>query len=367
MFPKTIDNVSGYLYSYLYKKFTTKERCLMAHELEIDSVTGQASFASLREPAWHGLGTVFEEEVNTKKMLELANLDNWNVRLEEIQIPEGFVADKTNYFVARTNPFDKKQTDVLGVVGERYKTLQNEELFDFGDALLDGGGRWETAGSIKGGRQVFGSLALERETVLDPNGVSDKINTYLLVNTSHDGSVAIQASITPVRVVCANTLNLALGGGVGRNRTVKQSFKIRHTQTASGKIQAAREALGIANAYMDEFDVMAKAMIEKEITNDKFQEILRVAYPMPEKDAKGSLSKWQTKLELIEDIYQGQFNHMIAGTAWGALNAMTERLDWHRSSRGGNNESILVSASGFDPAINAEKNRLLKIVQTVTA
>jgi hypothetical protein len=148
---------------------------------------------------------------------------------------------------------------------------------------------------------------------------------------------------------------------------VKQSFKIRHTQTASGKIQAAREALGIANAYMDEFDVMAKAMIEKEITNDKFQEILRVAYPMPEKDAKGSLSKWQTKLELIEDIYQGQFNHMIAGTAWGALNAMTERLDWHRSGRGGNNESILVSASGFDPAINAEKNRLLKIVQTVTA
>jgi phage/plasmid-like protein (TIGR03299 family) len=339
----------------------------MAHELEIDSVTGQASFASLREPAWHGLGTVFQEEVNTQQMLELAHLNDWNVRLEEIQIPQGFVSDKTNYFVARTNPFDKAQTDILGVVGERYKTLQNEELFDFGDALLDGGGRWETAGSIKNGRQVFGSLALERETVLDPNGVSDKINSYLLVNTSHDGSVAIQASITPVRVVCANTLNLALGGGVGRNRSIKQSFKIRHTQTASGKIQAAREALGIANAYMDEFDKMAQQLFEIEITNDKFQDIIREAYPLPEKDAKGALSKWQTKVELIEDIYTGQFNHMIAGTAWGALNAMTERLDWHRSARGGNNESILASASGFDPAINAEKNRLLKIVQLATA
>ena len=338
----------------------------MAHELEIDLVTGNATFASLREPAWHGLGTVFEEEVTTKKMLELAHLDNWNVRLEEIAIPEGFSADKTNYFVARTNPFNKAQTDILGVVGERYKTLQNEELFDFGDALLDGGGRWETAGAIKGGRQVFGSLALERETILDPNGVSDKVNTYLLVNTSHDGSVAIQASITPVRVVCANTLNLAIGGGVGRNRNIKQSFKIRHTQTAQGKIAAAREALGIANAYMDEFDKMAQALFEVEITNDKFQEIIREAYPMPEKDAKGSLSKWQTKTELIEDIYTGQFNHMIAGTAWGALNAMTERLDWHRSARGGNNESILASASGFDPAINAEKNRLLKVVQNLT-
>jgi hypothetical protein len=170
-----------------------------------------------------------------------------------------------------------------------------------------------------------------------------------------------------VRVVCANTLNLALGGGVGRNRSIKQSFKIRHTQTASGKIQAAREALGIANAYMDEFDKMAQQLFEIEITNDKFQDIIREAYPLPEKDAKGALSKWQTKVELIEDIYTGQFNHMIAGTAWGALNAMTERLDWHRSARGGNNESILASASGFDPAINAEKNRLLKIVQLATA
>ena len=339
----------------------------MAHELEIDSVTGKTTFASFREPAWHGLGTVFEEEVNTTKMLELASLDNWNVRLEEIPLPEGFSADKTNYFVARTNPFNKTQTDVLGVVGERYRTLQNEDLFSFGDNILDGGGRWETAGSIKGGRQVFGSIALERETVLDPNGVGDKVNTYLLVNTSHDGSVAIQASITPVRVVCANTLNLAIGGGVGRNRNIKQSFKIRHTQTAEGKVIAAREALGLANAYMDEFDVMAKAMIETEISKAKFDEIMLMAYPMPEKDSKGSLSKWQTKLELIEDIYGGEFNHMISGTAWGAFNAMTERLDWYRAGRKGNNESVLASASGFDPAINAEKNRLLKIVQLATA
>jgi len=338
----------------------------MAHELEIDSVTGKTTFASFREPAWHGLGTVFEEEVNTQKMLELASLDNWNVRLEEIAMPENFTSDKTNYFVARTNPFNKKQTDVLGVVGERYKTLQNEELFSFGDNILDGGGRWETAGSIKGGRQVFGSIALERETVLDEKGVGDKVKTYLLVNTSHDGSVAIQASITPVRVVCANTLNLAIGSGTGRNRNIKQSFKIRHTQTAEGKIIAAREALGLANAYMDEFDIMAKAMIETEISNDKFQDIIRMAYPMPEKDAKGALSKWQTKIELIEDIYTGEFNHMISGTAWGAFNAMTERLDWYRAGRKGSNESVLASASGFDPAMNAEKNRLLKIVQLAT-
>jgi phage/plasmid-like protein (TIGR03299 family) len=335
----------------------------MAHLLESDK-----SFASFREPAWHGLGTVFNEEVSTKKMLELANLHDWNVHLEEVAIPDGFSSDKTYNYVTRTNPFDRKQKDILGVVGERYRILQNEELFDFGDALLDGGGRWETAGSIKGGRQVFGSLALERETILDPSGVSDKVNTYLLVNTSHDGSIAIQASVTPVRVVCANTLNLALGSGVGRNRSVKQSYKIRHTQTAQGKIQAAREALGLANVYMDEFDKVAQEMIQKQITQDKFLEIVLKAYPRPEEDKKGAVSKWNTKVELIEDIYTGDFNHMIAGTAWGALNAMTERIDWYRSGRKGSNEAVLAGASGFDPMVNAEKNRLLSVVrQAVSA
>ena len=334
----------------------------MAHELE--SVNGQTAFASLREPAWHGLGTVFDNEVTTSEMLSLAHLNDWNVRLEDVATPEGFNSDKTYSFVTRTNPFDKSQNDILGVVGERYKVLQNEDLFSFGDNILDGGGRWETAGSIKAGRQVFGSLALERETVLDPNGVSDKINTYLLINTSHDGSVAIQASITPVRVVCANTLNLALSAINGKKAS-KQSFKIRHTQTAEGKIAIARETLGLANKYMDEFDLMAKAMIEKTITDRQFEEIVALAYPAPTKDAKGSQKKYDGKIDLIQSIYRGNQNGMIAGTAWGALNGLTERLDWYRSARGGSNESILASASGFDPMVNAEKNRLLKIVQQV--
>jgi len=332
----------------------------MAHELETQN--GVASFASFREPAWHGLGTVFTDEKTTSEMLVAANLNNWNVRLEDMPIPSHLTSDKEYQYVVRTNPTDKTQTDVLGVVGERYHVLQNEDLFSFGDNILDGGGRWETAGSLKGGRQVFGSLALERETILDPNGVADKVKTYLLINTSHDGSIAIQASITPVRVVCANTLNVAL------NRTkkkdgVKQSFKIRHTQTANGKVQIARQTLGLANAYMDEFDKMAHAMISKEISAQDFNNIILAAYPKPDKDTKGAVKKWENKVDVINDIYTGEYNGMISGNAWGAFNALTERLDWYRSARGGNNESILASASGFDPAINAEKNRLLNVVR----
>jgi len=337
----------------------------MAHLLE--SVNGETAFASFRQPAWHGLGEVFTEEVSTAEMLKKAKLNNWNVRLEDIEIPSEFDSDKNYSFVVRDNPFTKGNKDVLGVVGERYVPLQNEDLFDFADNLLDNGGRWETAGSIKGGRVVFGALALERETVLDKDGVADKINTYLLVNTSHDGSIAIQASITPVRVVCANTLNLALGNR-GRGGSVKQSFKIRHTQTAQGKVAVAREALGLANAYMDEFSKMANNMIQTEITKAQFDKIVDLAYPMPKDDAKKvSITKHANKIDLINEIYVGQFNDTIAGTAWGALNALTERLDWHRAGRKGQTETILSGASGFDPVINAEKNRLMKVVQSVMA
>jgi phage/plasmid-like protein (TIGR03299 family) len=340
-----------------------RKKEIVAHELETQN--GVASFASFREPAWHGLGTVFTEEKTTAEMLSLANLDGWNVRLEDLETPTHLTSDKNYQYVLRTNPTDTTQTDILGVVGERYHPMQNEDLFSFGDNILDGGGRWETAGSIKGGRVVFGALALERETILDPTGVADKVKTYLLINTSHDGSIAIQASITPVRVVCANTLNLALNT-TRKKGGVKQSFKIRHTQTASGKVAVARETLGMAHKYMDSFDVMANAMIQQEVSAKMFNDIILAAYPKPEKDTKGALKKWENKVDVINDIYTGEFNGMIAGNAWGAFNALTERLDWHRSARGGSNESILASASGFDPAITAEKNRLLKIVRELT-
>lgn len=327
----------------------------MAHMLE--QYGDMASFASLREPAWHGLGTILEDEVTTQEMLEVAHLAGWNVRCEEIALPG---RSHKNYFATvRTNPFDG-EADVLGVVGERYQVLQNEDLFSFGDAILDGA-RWETAGSIKNGTVVFGSLALEREVNI---GGTDKVNTYLLVHTSHDGSLAIQASVTPVRVVCQNTLNMAVGP---RGKGAKQSFRIRHTQTVQGKVAAAREALGLATKYLDAFEVQAQEMIAKTITDDQFFSIMTAAYPKPEVDAKGSFTKWENKIDTLWDIYRSDTvaGADVAGTAWGAYNTLTERLDWFRSPRGGNAESVLAAASGFDAATNAEKNRLLSVVKDV--
>ena len=328
----------------------------MSHLLE--QYGDMASFASLREPAWHGLGTVIDEPVTTSEMLSLAHLAGWNVRVEELDLPGR--SHREYFATVRTNPFDG-DNDVLGVVGERYKVLQNEELFQFGDNLLDGG-QWETAGSIKNGTVVFGSLALDRETNLDPKGRGDKINNYLLVHTSHDGSLAIQASVTPVRVVCQNTLNMA----VGRNgKGAKQSFRIRHTQTLQGKVAAAREALGMANTYLDAFDKIANEMIAQEISDKQFFDIITAVYAKPEEDVKGALTKWETKIDVLNDIYFGKTCENIKGTAWGAYNALTERLDWYRNPRNGNAESVLAAASGFDAATNANKNSILATVKQV--
>lgn len=333
----------------------------MGHMLE--QYEDMASFASLRQPAWHGLGTVFDEAVNTSEMLDLAHLSNWDVRQEAIDLPGRYHGG--DFFAnVRTNPFDG-ETDVLGVVGSRYRVFQNEELFSFGDNILDGGGTWETAGSIKNGTVVFGALSLNREITV--NG--ETTDNYLLVSSSHDGSHPIQASVTPIRVVCNNTLTFAIGKG---GKSAKQSFRIRHTQTTDGRVAEARQALGVAHAYLDAFEDEMKELINVSVNDKKFHDIITTAYPKPEATnikkgeilkggAMASQTRWESKLDTLKDIWASETTP--EKNAWTALNAMTERLDWHRQSRNGSFEGALVSASGFDPATNVEKNRLRKITR----
>ena len=332
----------------------------MAHNLEEQD--GQVAFALRGKPAWHNLANrIFnqDEDVNTATMLEEAKLSNWDVRLSPLtdHISESWNDVSDAHLVLRTNPFNQ-ETDVLATVGKRYKVIQNEELFAFADAIHDANPecRWESAGSLKKGKVVFGTVDIPRTMVLDPQGANDETKLYLIVWTSHDGSVAVQAAITPVRVVCQNTLNLAM-------KSSKQSFKIRHTQSAEGRIQVARETLGLALGYFDEFELEAKALYSQSITDAEFSKLIQTIYPKPDKDVKGALKKWENKVVLIDDLYHNSpTNTNIKGTKWGAFNALTERLDYFRSGRG-NTESLMAGASGFDPILTAEKNKLMKLVK----
>lgn len=319
------------------------------HEIEI--YKDMAAFASRRVPAWHVLGTVFQEDVTGSEILELAHSDKWNVRCIPVSLPGR--SDKTYYAVVRTNPFDG-HNDVLGMGGERYTPVQNEDLVEFGDAI--GGARWETFGSLKGGSQVFGSLALDHDIVIDPTGVRDVINSYLLLSTSHDGSLSIQASITNVRVVCRNTLNLALLGTV-------QTAKVRHTKNANDRLAEAHRVLDLSERYNKQFAVEAKALFESKVTDAQFFQIVEALYPKPTTEAKVSQTKWDNKVVKLSELWNGETQVGIKGTGWGALNALTERLDWFRNPHKGNAENAYAAASGFDAAANAEKNRILSAVK----
>ncbi len=333
----------------------------MAHNLEIEN--GEVAFALRGAPAWHNLANrIFnkDEDVTTQTMLDEAKLSNWNVRLSPIteHIPESFNDVSQSSLVLRTNPFNGG-TDVLATVGKRYKPVQNEELFAFADAIHDANAdcRWESAGSLKKGKVVFGTVDIPRTMVLDPQGANDETKLYLIVWTSHDGSVAVQAAVTPVRVVCQNTLILAM-------KSAKQSFKIRHTQSVEGRIQVARETLGLALGYFDEFEKEAQGLFNQAITDAEFSKLIQTIYPKPDKDLKGAMKKWENKVVLLDDLYHNSpTNSTIKGTKWGAFNAITERLDYYRSGRG-NSESLMAGASGFDPVLTAEKNKILKLVKS---
>ena len=145
-------------------------------------------------------------------------------------------------------------------------------------------------------------------------------------------------------------------------------FRSRHTQTADGKILQAREALGLSVAYFDEFSKEAQELFSREITDKKFSEIINKLYPKPEQDKKGALKKWENKVVLLDELYHNSnTNANIKGTAWGALNALTERLDYFRTARKGNGESLMAGASGFDPVLTAEKNKIKKAILELTA
>ena len=334
----------------------------MSHDLE--ERDGQVTFALRGAPAWHGLAnTTFNEDdhVTTSEMLNAALLSNWDVRLEEWETPEGYNSDKSYFRVIRNNPFNREEIDILGTVGERYHTYQNEDLFSFGDSILDGGAEWESAGSIKNGRKVFGSLRLPKEIVLDPNGRADKVQSYLLVVTSHDGSSSVLATTTPVRVVCQNTLSLALGA-------MKSSFKIRHSATVSDRAADARKALGLSFNYLDKFQDEAHALIQAEIDNATFGRIIDTLYPQPSDDAdKRANTVYEKKRDLMLDIWaKSPTMDNVRGTAWGAIQALTERLDYFRNGRKGTDENILAAASGFDPASAAERQRIFDTVKSMT-
>lgn len=216
----------------------------------------------VRENPWHGLGTKVNEAPGSREALIIAGL-NWNVLQEPIYTEtEEFIEG----YKANVRDSDRK---VLGVVTDRYKVIQNQEAFAFTDALLGEGVRYETAGSLQGGKRVWLLAHMPHEYIIS----GERISPYLVFTNTHDGSGAIKAALTPIRVVCQNTLNLALS-------TAKRSWSMIHTGNIKGKLQEARNTLILAETYMDSLGREFEELRKKKLTDKQVMEYIEILIPL---------------------------------------------------------------------------------------
>ena len=214
-----------------------------------------------REAPWHGLGTKVIEAPDSRNALSLAGLD-WEVVQEPIYTGAG---EPVEGYKANIRDTDRK---VLGVVTDRYKVVQNHEAFAFTDSLLREGVRYETAGSLQGGKRIWLLAHMPHEYMIS----GERFSPYLLFSSTHDGSGAVKVALTPIRVVCQNTLNLALS-------TARRSWSMMHTGNIKGKIQEARETLLMAGDYMEKLGREFEALRKKKLTDKEVTDYIEILLP----------------------------------------------------------------------------------------
>ena len=219
---------------------------------------------SVREKPWHGLGKIVEKAPDSRTALYLAGL-NWQVEQKDVYTDDGFIIPGYKVNVRETD------LATLGIVSDRYRVVQNEEAFAFSDELLNEGVRYETAGALQGGKKVWILAKMpERYEIL-----GDEIEPYFLLMNSHDGSSGFTVAMTPVRVVCNNTLNLAL-------KTAPRMWVSRHTTNVLSRMVEAQETFVKVRDYMKALDDELEELAAKRLTGQAVTRMLAQFFPQEE-------------------------------------------------------------------------------------
>lgn len=260
-----------------------------------------------REKPWHGLGVHVDEAPASEDALRLAGLD-WRVEQEPIFTSEDILIPG---YKANVRDCDRK---VLGVVTDRYKVIQNTEAFSFTDGLLGEGVRYETAGSLQGGRKIWLLARLPHEYII----AGDRISPYLVFSNTHDGSGSVKVAITPIRVVCNNTLNLALS-------TAKRSFSMIHTGDIREKMKEAKDTLFMADSYMEQLGKEVETLRMKKILDSQIEEYIKILLPAGEDD---SVQQFRNIKRLREDMRKRYFDapdlQDVGKNAYRFINAVSD-------------------------------------------
>lgn len=219
----------------------------------------------VRNTPWHGLGTRVEEALSSEEALKMAGLD-WKVIQKPLDTFDGIPVPG---YVANVRETDQK---VLGVVSTQYSVVQNTDAFAFTDEMLGKGVRYETAGSLAGGKRVWILAKLPNQYIVK----GDKISPYLVFSNTHDGSGSIKVALTPIRVVCNNTLCLALN-------TAQRSWSTKHTGDIGGRLEDAKETLFRAEDYMDQLGKEIEVLHGIKIPKAQAEKMITQLIPVPEK------------------------------------------------------------------------------------
>lgn len=258
-----------------------------------------------REKPWHGLGTQVDEAPGSEEALRLAGLD-WEIESKPIFDASGKLIAG---YKANTRSTDGS---VLGVVSNKYKLVQNREAFEFTDALIGEGVKYETAGSLRGGRQIWLLARMPERKI-----AGDAFEPYICFTNTHDGSGAVRACMTPIRVVCNNTLNMALRGA-------QRSWSTPHRGNVAARLDEARQTLGLAELYLQRLAEQADRLANEKMTEGDMMQALNQMFPVAEDASDRQKRNAQAAKDgiiictLAPDLLQ------FAGTKWGFLNAVSD-------------------------------------------
>jgi phage/plasmid-like protein (TIGR03299 family) len=276
---------------------------------------------SAREVPWHRIGTVVPEELHAREAIIQSGLD-YEVELAPAfaQIPGETAKTTTNaYFpVANIDGEYEFIGNATRVVSNKYEVLQNRDAFTFMDNLVDEGLKYETAGSLRNRAWVWMTAKLPGTIAV---GGEDLHDVYLLLSNSHDGTKAVRVDVTPVRVVCANTLNMAWGDS-------RSSWSARHLSTMSGRIDEARQTMDLTFKYLDDWKIQSELLLAEVFTDRQLSNLLDKLIPEGPRASKEQKATIRTLFNASPTI-QGT---AVADTRLGALNAVGEYFDHIRFS-----------------------------------
>ena len=296
----------------------------MAHNLNLNLLTGTHAFFTVKKPAWHGLGTIVDKALNSGEAIVAAQLD-YEVKTTPVlyDLKNGKDApytmdDELNILLMpdRKITYRDDTKEVFEVVSNDYHVVQNREAFKFFDNIVGKGEAiFETAGALGKGETIFITALLPNNIIV---GNGDEIKKYLLLTTSHDGKAAINVMFTPIRVVCNNTLTMALEG--------KDKLSIRHSSQSGVQLEQAQALLEIVSKEATNLQEIFDAMIKHPVTDEEVREyILKCLLTAAEWTDLEKVK--ERKLNMLSTVYTYYFTgpgqREFIGTLYGAYNAIS--------------------------------------------